>query len=46
MIVIFMLIDLVVVSGCGLKEVGKLECVDVDVSVGCLVVWEAEGVVI
>lgn len=30
------------VGGCGFREVGKLECVDVDVdvSVGCLVVWE------
>ena len=34
------------VSRCGLREVGKLECVDVDVSVGCLVVLEAEGGVI
>lgn len=32
---IFMLIDLVVVSGCGLGEVVKLEIVDVDLSAGC-----------
>lgn len=33
----FMLIDLVVVSGCGLGEVVELEFVDVDLSIGCLV---------
>lgn len=33
---IFMLIDSVVVSGCGLGEVVKLEIVDVNLSVGCL----------